>query len=49
VLAAGVFCSLSAALVTTGSFVFMHLLLGFWVVAQMVETGTQLFLYRRGF
>lgn len=49
VLAVGVFCSLCAALATTGNFVFMHVLLGFWVAAQMVETGTQLFLYRRGF
>ncbi len=49
VLATGVFCSLSAALVTDGNFVFMHLLLGFWVAAQLVETGTQLFYYRRGF
>lgn len=49
VLATGVFCSLSAALVTNGNFVFMHLLLGFWVAAQLVETGTQLFFYRRGF
>jgi Na+/melibiose symporter-like transporter len=48
VLATGVFLSLCAALVTDGNFVFTHLLLGFWVLAQLVETGSQLFLYRRG-
>ena len=48
VLATGVFFSLCAALVTTGNFVFTHLLLAFWVAAQLVEIGTQLRLYRRG-
>lgn len=48
VLATGVFCSLCVALGTEGNFVFMHVLLGSWVVAQLVETGSQLFLYRRG-
>ena len=49
VLAVGVFCSLTAAVFTEGNFVFTHLLLGFWVVAQLVELGSQLFLYRRGY
>lgn len=48
VLATGVFLALCAALLTDGNFVFTHLLLGFWVLAQLVETGSQLFLYRRG-
>ena len=48
VLATGVFFALCAALVTEGNFVFMHVLLASWVVAQLVEIGSQLFLYRRG-
>jgi hypothetical protein len=48
VLATGVFLALCAAMVTEGNFVFTHLLLGFWVLAQLVEIGSQLFLYRRG-
>ena len=48
VLATGVFVSLCAALVTSGNFVFTHLLLAFWVASQLVEIGTQLRLYRRG-
>ena len=48
VLATGVFMALCAALVTEGNFVFTHVLLGFWVLAQLVEYGSQLFLYRRG-
>ena len=48
VLATGVFFALCAALLTDGNFVFTHLLLGFWVLAQLVEIGSQLFLYRRG-
>ncbi len=48
VLATGVFASLCAALLTKGNFVFTHLLLGFWVLAQIVEVGSQLLHYRRG-
>ena len=48
VLATGVFLALCASLLTEGNFVFTHLLLGFWVLAQLVEIGSQLFLYRRG-
>lgn len=48
VLATGVFLSLCAALFTEGNFVFTHVLLGFWVLAQLVEIGSQLYLYRRG-
>jgi hypothetical protein len=48
VLATGVFTSLCLALLIPGNFVFTHVLLGFWVLAQLVETGSQLFLYRRG-
>jgi hypothetical protein len=47
VLATGVFLALCAALLTDGNFVFTHVLLGSWVVAQLVEIGSQLFLYRR--
>ena len=48
VLATGVFLALCTALLTEGNFVFTHVLLGFWVLAQMMEIGSQLFLYRRG-
>jgi hypothetical protein len=48
VLATGVFLALCAALLTNGNFVFTHVLLGFWVLAQLVEIGSQLFLHRRG-
>jgi hypothetical protein len=48
VLVSGVFLALCAALLTEGNFIFMHVLLGFWVLAQLVEIGSQLFLYRRG-
>jgi len=48
VLATGVFLALCAALLTEGNFVFTHVLLGFWVLSQLVEIGSQLFLYRRG-
>lgn len=47
VLATGVFLSLSSALLTGGNFVFTHVLLAFWVLAQLVEIGSQLVLYRR--
>lgn len=48
VLATGVFLALCAALLTEGNFVFTHLLMGFWVLAQLVEIGSQLFLHRQG-
>jgi hypothetical protein len=48
VLASGVFAALCAALVSEGNFIFMHVLLGFWVLAQLVEIGSQLFMHRRG-
>lgn len=48
VLATGVFLALCTALATEGNFIFAHVLLGFWVLAQLVEIGSQLFLYRRG-
>lgn len=48
VLATGVFLSLCTALLTEGNFRFTHVLLGFWVLAQLVEIGAQLVLYRRG-
>ncbi|MFZ2486643.1 MAG: hypothetical protein WAZ19_00860 [Anaerolineae bacterium] len=48
VLATGVFAALCAALLIPGNFVFTHILLAFWVLAQLVEIGSQLLLYRRG-
>jgi hypothetical protein len=48
VLATGVFFALCAALLTEGNFIFTHVLLGFWVLAQLVEIGSQLALHRRG-
>lgn len=48
VLATGVFLALCTALLTDGNFLFMHVLLAFWVLAELVEIGSRLFLYRRG-
>lgn len=48
VLATGVFLALCVAVFTNGNFVFTHVLLGFWVLAQLVEIASQLHLYRRG-
>jgi hypothetical protein len=48
VLAIGVFGALCAAVLTEGNFIFAHLLLGFWVLAQVVEIASQLYLYRYG-
>lgn len=48
VLATGVFLSLTAAVFTRGNFIFTHVLLAFWVLAQLVAIGTQLAMYRRG-
>lgn len=48
VLATGVFLALCAALLTRGNFIFTHVLLAFWVLAQLTEIGAQLVMYRRG-
>ena len=48
VLAVGVFITLVVAVQTQGNFLFTHVLLGSWVLSQLVETGSQLYLYRRG-
>jgi hypothetical protein len=48
VLATGVFFTLGAAVAVEGNFVFTHLLLAFWVIAQLTGIGSQLVLYRRG-
>lgn len=48
VLQTGVFLALCASLVTEGNFIVTHVLLAFWVLAQLVETGYQLYLHRRG-
>lgn len=47
-LATGVFFAICAALAVEGNFLVTHLLLGFWVLAHLVELGTELYLYRRG-
>jgi hypothetical protein len=47
VLATGVFFSLCAALFTEGNAIMAHVLLGFWVLAQMVENLSQIIMYRR--
>lgn len=48
VLATGVFLALTAAVFTKGNFIFTHVLLAFWVLAQLVAIGSQLVMYRRG-
>jgi amino acid transporter len=48
VLGVGVFVSICVALVTEGNFLFTHVLLAFWVLAHLVEIGSQLVLYQRG-
>lgn len=48
VLATGVFLALCTAMWTDGNAIMAHVLLGFWVLAQLVEIGSQLVLYRRG-
>lgn len=47
VLATGAFLALCTTLVTEGNFIFAHVLLGFWVLAQLVEIASQLLLYRQ--
>jgi hypothetical protein len=47
VLATGVFLALCTAVMTDGNAAMALVLLGFWVLAQAVEIGTQLVLYRR--
>lgn len=48
VLATGVFLALTTAAFTKGNFAFTHVLLAFWVLAQLVAIGSQLVMYRRG-
>ena len=48
VLSVGVFCSLCIALLVPGNFFFVHVLLAFWVLAQVIEILSQLILYRFG-
>lgn len=48
VLATGVCGALYAALVSDGNFIFTHVLLASWVLAQLVEIASQLVLQRRG-
>lgn len=47
VLAVGVFFSLWTAVYTEGNAAMAHVLLGSWVLAQMVENLSQIIMYRR--
>jgi hypothetical protein len=47
VLAVGVFVSICLALLSEGNFLFTHVLLAFWVLAELVDAGSQLILHRR--
>lgn len=47
VLAAGAFTAIATALLTEGDFLFVHVLLAFWVLSELVSLGSQLYLYRR--
>lgn len=47
VLSVGMVAAMATALMVEGNFAFMHVLLAFWVLAQLVETASQLVLYRR--
>lgn len=47
VLSTGVFGALCVGVFVPGNFAFTHVLLGSWVLAQLVETASQLWLYRR--
>ncbi len=47
VLATAVFTALCAAVATDGNAIFVHVLLAGWVLAQLVESASQLVLYRR--
>lgn len=49
VLAVAAFGALMAAVATEGNFVFAHVLLGGWVLAQAAEYAVCLWRYRRGF
>ena len=46
VLGFGVAVAMVAAVLSDGDFVFTHLLLAFWVLAEVVEIGAQLAYYR---
>jgi hypothetical protein len=48
VMATGVFLALCIPLLTPGTFLLTHVLLGCWVLAQLVEIGSQLVLLRQG-
>lgn len=47
-LACGVFCALCVALLVPGNAAFVHVLLGFWVVSQILALASQLYFHRRG-
>ena len=46
VLGLGVAVAMVAAVMSEGNFLFTHVLLAFWVLAELVEIGTQLAYYR---
>lgn len=47
VLSTGVFGALCVGVFVPGNFAFTHTLLGAWVAAQLVETGSTLWMYRK--
>jgi len=47
VLATAVFAALCTALLSEGNFLFTHVLLAGWVIAQLTEIGTQLLLHHQ--
>lgn len=47
VLSTGVFCALCVGVFVPGNFAFTHVLLGAWVLAQLVESGSCLWMYRK--
>lgn len=47
VLVTGVFLALCTGVFIQGNVAFVHVLLGFWILAQVAEYATQLVMYRR--
>ena len=47
VLVNGVFFALCISVISSGNFLFTHVLLAFWLLAQMANFATQLIIYRK--
>ena len=47
-LACGVFCALCVAVLVPGNAAFVHVLLAFWVLSQVLALASQLYLHRWG-